>query len=455
MDRPILLDKLYVPTHMVSFEALKDFMVTIKDVDDNDVNFQFFEHDIDKGITKFARGDLKLLQEHFGKYNIEDQRASIPLSLPIEFTGELRPHQKTIVSKVLKGNGGGMISAPPRSGKTVMMCYIACQLKLKTLFLAHQIDLSRQALKTFWKFTNILDLEYDANKQLIGLVEDWKDLDKYDIAFMPYQKFIMKEASWEKLKEYRDRFGLVFVDEVHRSNAPKYSKVVSSFNSRWRLGVSATVKMKSGMDVVSQYIVGPIIAKGVVDQVPCTAFIVKTGVIIPFRMISIKKFFTDMFDFLSKHKERNDFIIEYIAAYAKAGHYCLAVTERKSMIDYIVLGLINKGIKAKAFHGQSVMGKGVREKILQDARQGEIQVLVAIRKMTLGLDIPRLTTFFNLMPSANKPNYYQDFSRVRTPFENKTMGYIIDFLDWHTICHGCMQSHKSLYKQHGFEIIEV
>lgn len=455
MDHPILLDKLYVPTHMVPFEALKDFMVTIKDVDDNDVNLQFFEHDIEKGISVFARGDLKLLQQHFGNLQIEDKRSSVPLSIPLEFTGSLRPHQESVVKKVLKSEGAGMISAPPRFGKTVMMCYIASKLKLKTLFLAHQIDLSKQALKTFWKFTNILDLEEAANKQLIGLVEDWKDLDRYEIAFMPYQKFIMRESSWGKLKEYRDKFGLVFVDEVHRSNAPKYSKVVSSFNSRWRLGVSATVKMKSGMDIVSQYIVGPVIARGVVDQVPCTAYVVKTGVVVPFRMISIKKFFVDMFDFLSKHKERNDFIIEYIAAYAKAGHYCIAVTERTSMIDYIVKGLVSKGIKAKAFHSRSLQGKGVREKILQEARQGEIQVLIAIRRMTLGLDIPRLTTFFNLMPSANKPNYYQDFSRVRTPFENKTRGYIIDFLDHHAICTGCMQSHRSLYKQHGFKVIDV
>ena len=455
MDHPVLLDKLYVPTHMVPFEIINAFSATVKDVDNNDINLQFFEHDYDTGITKFARGDLKLLNKYFGHLNIEDKRAAPPLTIPLTFVGELRPSQKPVVDKVLKSNGCGMVSAPPRFGKTVVMTNITCQLGLKTLFLSHQIDLSKQALKTFWKMTNVLDLEYDAEKQLIGLVEDWEDLDRYEICFMPYQKFIQNENSWNKLKEYRDRFGLVFIDEVHRANATQYSKVVSSFNSKWRLGVSATVKIKSGMDIVSQYILGPIIAKGNVDQVPCHVRIVKTGVVIPFRCISIKKFFVDMHDFLANHKERNDFIIEYIAAYAASGHYCLAVAERTKMLDYITQGLKKKGIAAKAFHHNVFKIKGSREKVLQEARQGEIQVLVANRKMTLGLDIPRLTTFFNLTPSANKPNYYQDFSRIRTPFENKKLAYIVDFLDWHPVVFGCMKGRKTLYKQHDFDIVEV
>jgi len=455
MDRPILLDKLYVPTHMVPLNSLNDFMATVKDVDGNDHNLQFFEHDYENGVTKFARGDLQLIRKHFGKFDIDDQRASPALDIPLEFTATLRHNQQSVVDKVLQHDGYGCISAPPRFGKTVVMCYLTCKLGLKTLFISHQIDLSKQALKTFWKMTNILDLEYDANKQLIGIVEKWEDIDKYQIAFMPYQKFIKNEKSWGKLKEWRDKFGLVLVDEVHRSNAPQYSKVVASFNSKWRLGVSATVKIKSGMDIVSEYILGPIIAKGVAEQVPCQVRIVKTGIVIPFRCISIKKFFVDMLDFLSNHKERNDFIIEYIAAYARSGHACIAMAERTKMLDYIADGLRKRGIIAQAFHSKSIKTKAMREDILQKARRGEIQVLVANRSMTLGLDIPRLTTFFNLTPSANKPNYYQDLSRVRTPYENKHLSYIVDFLDWHPICTSCMSSRKNVYKQNNFEIIDT
>jgi len=455
LDRPVLLDKLYVPTDLVPLQCLSEFMATVRDVDDVDINLSFFEHDYAAGITKFARGDLKLIEKIFGHLNIDDQRVSVPIKIPLQFTGKLRPNQEAVAAKILNGGGYGMVSAPPRFGKTVVMTYVTCALGLKTLFLSHQIDLSQQALKTFWKMTNILDIEYDANKQLMGIVEKWEDLDKYEVAFMPYQKFIKSEASWERLRQCRDKFGLVFIDEVHRSNAPQYSKVVSSFNSRWRLGVSATVKIKSGMDIVSQYIVGPIIAKGEAEQVPCQVRIVKTGVIIPFRCINIKKFFLDMLDFLANNDQRNDFIVDYIAAYARNGHYCIAMSERKKMINYIVEGLKKRGVKAQAFHGDIVKTKKQREKILENARKGNIEVLVANRSMTLGLDIPRLTTFFNLTPSANKPNYFQDLSRIRTPFENKRMGYIIDFVDFHPICAGCLSSRKAVYKNNNFQIIQV
>lgn len=455
MDHPVLLDKLYVPTHLVPLNALNDFMATVKDVDGEDNNLCFYEHDYENGITKFARGDLNLINKHFGHLKIDDQRSSAPLTIPLKFTGTLRPHQQTVVDSVFRSDGYGMISAPPRFGKTVVMTHITCQLGLKTLFLSHQIDLSKQALKTFWKMTNILDLEDDANKQLIGIVEDWEDIDKYEVCFMPYQKFIQNEKSWNKLKEIRDKFGLVFIDEVHRSNAPQYSKVVSGFNSKWRLGVSATVKIKSGMDIVSQYILGPIVAKGVADQVPCQVRIVKTGVVIPYRCVNIKKFFLDMMDFLNNHQTRNDFIIGYITAYAKSGHACIAMAERTKMLDYIAAGLRKNGIVAQAFHSKVIKTKSMREDILQKARKGDIQVLVANRSMTLGLDIPRLTTFFNLTPSANQPNYYQDLSRVRTPYENKNLAYIIDFLDWHPICKNCLSSRMKVYKKNNFEVLFV
>jgi superfamily II DNA or RNA helicase len=144
----------------------------------------------------------------------------------------------------------------------------------------------------------------------------------------------------------------------------------------------------------------------------------------------------------------------YIAAYARAGHYCIAVSERIKMLDSITEMLKAEGFKVAAFHNSAIKNKVHREQILQDARKGDIQILIANRSMVLGLDIPRLTTFFNLTPSANPPNYYQEFSRVRTPFENKLLSYVVDFVDFHTISLGCLQSRRKVYIEHGFEIEE-
>lgn len=456
-QKAILASKFEIDTYLVPFEALERFRATIKNADGEDVNFQFYAHGEDDK-TRFARGNLPLLRKCFPDIEIDDRRSTNPLKIPIEFTASLRPNQQTVADAVLKGEGFGTVSAPPRFGKTIVMCYITCKLKLKTLFLSHQIDLSKQALKTFYDFTNIMDLEYEAGKPLIGIVNKWSDIDKYQICFMPYQKFTTGKNAKEKLEKYQDEFGLIWIDEAHRSNAPRYSQVVGSFNPKYRHGVSATIEIKSKRHVINNFILGPIIATGIADQVPCQVRIVPTGVHIPMRSTSNKLFFGKMLSFLASHKERNDFLISYIAAFVDRGHFCIAVADRVNMLNYVAEKLRAKGIAAQAFHSKAVSTETKREKILVRCRKGEITALIAIRSMVLGLDIPRLTVFFNLTPTANPSNYYQELSRVRTPYSEgtykKKVAYIVDFTDSHPVAKACLDNRRKVYDQERFEIIE-
>jgi len=452
----ILESKFLVPTELVPINTLNAFMATVKDRDGDDINLQFFEHNYDTGYTEFARGNFPLLRKHFSHLKIEDRRSAVKMNVDLQFTETLRPNQQIVADEVLKTNKGfGVIAAPPRFGKTVLMTYLTCKFGLKTLFLSHQADLSRQALDTFWKMTNILDLEYSANKPLIGLVENWSDLDKYEIAFMPYQKFIKGKGGEKMLEKYKNSFGCLWVDECHKSNAPRYSEVVSRFNARHRYGVSATVKIKSQMHVVSEYVLGPIIAGGKANEVPCQVRIVKTNVSIPLNADKNPMFFVQMLDYLSNHKYRNQFIRNYIAAYLDQGHYCVAVAERTKMLNDLNKQLQDAGYDSEAFHGRVAPSKSrKREEILKRARSGKTTALIANRSMVLGLDVPRLTAFFNMTPSANPPNYYQEFSRVRTPFEGKYLAYIVDFVDNHPVAYACLKNRKRVYKKHNFEVIE-
>ena len=464
---PTLMEKFYIPTDLVPFNALQDFQATIPDpLEDEDQNLSFFQHNYEENYTVFPRGNLPLIRKHFGHLDIVDLRVAKPMKIDLKFKAELRPGQQKVADKILSQDEGfGIIQAPPRFGKTVVMTYLTCKLGLKTIFLSHQVDLSEQALNTFYDMTNIKELEEIHNqdnkskkkKKLIGIVKKWKDLEDFDVAFLPYQKFV-HEVGLEKLQEFRNTFGLVFVDESHKSNADTYSKVVTTFNARYRMGVTATPETKSRTHVISEFILGPVVVKGKADQVPCQVTVVKTGVFIPYRVgttkASSRKFFNDMYGFLAIHRFRNEYLVNWIESYANAGHCCVAVCERNNMLDLLTKMLKDRGIAAEAFHGQTAKGKN-REAILNRARSGETQVLLARRNMVLGLDIPRLTVFFNLTASANPPNYYQELSRVRTPFEGKFMAYIIDFVDSHPVCHGCYKSREKVYRQESFEIVTL
>lgn len=481
MNKAILEAYLTVPSYLVPMDIFDKFRVTLKDSEGEDYDIEFFKYDHRTDTYKFERGNLALLRQCFSHVEIEDRRTVVPMScnnvvtpsgvgLTLTtslrkgyhdlLTGEFRPGQKEVVDLIVGGDGFGQIKAPPRFGKTITMIAITAELKQKTLFLSHQIDLAEQAYKSFVKFTNLMELEYETGKQIVGIVDKWEDLNKFDVAIMPYQKFVSGTNADEMLDHYRNRFGVVFVDESHKAKANRYSSIISSFNSRYRIGVSGTTELKGDFHLINNYTLGPVVVEGYAEQIPCTVYTVNTGVHVPYKQS--KMFFTNACTYLSRNFDRNALQMQILTAWAQQGHSIVAVTDRTDHIESIVRELKSRGITAEAFHAKrfpkSKLGKKQREECLNRIRSGETQALIAMRSMVLGLDIPRASAFFNLQPTAHPQNYYQEFSRVRTPFElgdyKKTMAYIIDFVDEHHILKACYKTRRKQYEKYNFIIYD-
>lgn len=460
-------------------DVFDKFRVTLKDRDGEEYDVEFFKYDHRTDTYKFERGNLGMVREVFKHVEIEDRRtvasmacndivttngtgltltATLREGFNDPLTGEFRPGQVEVARTIIEGDGYGQIKAPPRFGKTITMIGITSMLQQKTLFLSHQIDLAEQAYQSFLKFTNVVDLEYEAGRQVVGIVNTWDDLDKYDVAIMPYQKFVSGTNADEMLDKYKNRFGVVFVDESHRARADRYSSIISSFNARYRIGVSGTTEVKGDYHLINDYTLGPVIAEGYAKQIPCTVFVVHTDVFVPYKVN--KMFFTNACTYLSRNAQRNKVQLDMLTAWSQAGHYIIACSDRVKQIEELTEELKRRGIAAESFHAKkfpkSKIGKKRREDCLNRARSGETQVLICMRSMVLGLDIPRYTTFFNLQPTSHPQNYYQEFCRVRTPFSEgdyvKNMAYIVDFVDKHHFLEGCYKTRKKEYDKHGFII---
>lgn len=475
---PTFLDSsLWVPAEHVPLDVLKDFTVMVKDDEGQDQNYNFYEYDYTTNYYKFSRGNLELIYNRFGHLGIEDRRVVVPMestqvSTPngfgIKFVQSLRPNQIEVVEKVMAQGGYGQIKAPPRFGKTVTMAYLTCQLQMKTLFLSHEISLSQQALDTFYWSTNVIDVEYALGKQVIGIVHEWEDLEKYDVCFMPYQKFVSGTDADIWLKKYKNRFGAVWVDESHIASRDWYSRIVGSFNSRFRMGVSGTTERKNNMHKVTNFTLGPVVVEGKSVQLPCEVTTVRTGIQIPFKksQSNMKWWWGKVKSWLGQHEGRNDFIAKMIADYVQAGHSCIAVTGFSTQCEELAKILKTRyGIEAEAYHSKRFRhsnkekSAALREACLDRLRTGKSQVMIGVRSMVLGLDIPRLTAFFNLIPTSDGPNYYQEYCRVRTPYEFdngvlKSVGYLVDFVDEHFLLEGSYGSRKKLYDQEKFPVVE-
>ena len=89
---------------------------------------------------------------------------------------------------------------------------------------------------------------------------------------------------------------------------------------------------------------------------------------------------------------------------------------------------------------------------------GEVQVVVAMRRITrLGIGVPIWDTFYNILPTSNPYNYYQELSRIRTLYEGKPMPLIRDFIDdpereARGAIIGTMTKRNQVYIEQGFEI---
>lgn len=462
-------ERLYVPEKYVKSKHLDAFTTVIEDFygksdsDDPEMATDFsltikgYTYMPAKGMYAFDLGLRNTINKMFDGFEFIDERAVNKLKnwkVKMNDDFSLRPHQEKAVRKWLDKKYG-LINMPARGGKTVTMVHITTQLAVKTLIVAPQIELLEQWESEFRRFTNCDEVEAKEKRKVIGILKKWSDIDKYDIVLSSWQLWNLNP---DKLKKYRKTFGLFFMDEIHRGNAACPAKVVRNFAARYRGGVTATVERKDGLDKVIRYILGPVTAKVNVEQLPCKVQKVTTQVDPgPIQM------WARMENKLVAHKGRNELIARLIKQDVIDGHSVVAVTTRVGHCDTIVELLEKEGIPAETFNSKQRDRKGVLER----AKSGKTKVVVAMRSMLLGINVPLWSSLHATMPSNNPPNFYQEYSRVRTPNDNKIQlnskgvivkrgifPKIVDYVDNHKALMGCFYTRNRLYQKEGFHFLK-
>jgi superfamily II DNA or RNA helicase len=461
--RTAVLDyRLFVPAKFVTDSMKDEYTFVIPDAkpaideygepveDTNEYVLGYKYHKKEK-LYSFARGDRAKMDRVFRSFKIEDNTAAPPLRYPIRFKGvrvgdeylPLRPDQIRVIKAIRKVNYGILV-APPRFGKTTVMSRLVTKYGVRTILFVHQIDLARQFVKEFKRCTDVSDIERRTGRTLIGIARTWEDVANFDICVITWQKFHAGKGGKQAIARFRDRFGLTLVDEGHTFSSKFSSKVVGSFNSRYRIGVTATPDRKDKRDVIVKQIIGDVVVRGKTKQVPMRVRPVYTGLRYAAGGSGTQagSAWPHQLNFIAKSETRNKFIVNNVEADVKAGHSVLVTTERRQHIDNLVERLKKKGIKVLPFHGGL---KKDREDTLAKATVGKVDVIVGMRSMLTGVNVPRWSSMHITMPTANKPNAYQVFSRVRTPFEGKSVCYVNHYIDAFSLSTGCYKHCHSNY----------
>lgn len=137
------------------------------------------------------------------------------------------------------------------------------------------------------------------------------------------------------------------------------------------------------------------------------------------------KLWTSIVKALYRDEARNKDIIANVMADLKAGHSILIPATQRWFIQAMVEE-INKAWMIKTGASKPIAApfyrmakKQDKLDVLNQAREGKIRVVVAMRSMLTGVNVPRWSAIYEISPINNKPNLEQETKRVCTPYEGK------------------------------------
>lgn len=333
-------------------------------------------------------------------------------------TFQLRPYQNELVNKarqvIAEGARGVLVQSPPGSGKSVVIADIAKRTIENgghVLFIVHRKELVEQITSTF------LQHEIDMNQVRIDTV-------------------IKTRNRLSTIEEPT----LIITDETHHSRAKTYREIYDYFSNAWRLGFSATPWRMSGKGFEDIY---EVMVEGKSVQ-----WLIDNNALAPFDYYSVNLANLDEL----KKSSTGDYTKKSMdnavtnAIYGDAVEHYKQLADNQQAILYAHSVGASQGF-AEAFqkkdinaaHADAKTPKKEREQIMEDFRNGTIQVLCNVDLISEGFDVPDCNVVILLRPTASLVLHMQQSMRSMRYKPNKK-AIIID--------------HVANYLQHGIPTTE-
>lgn len=378
-------------------------------------------HNFEK-LTDLAFSDVKFV----------NKTTQVPHDYKVKFIGELREYQKEPTADLMQ-ELSGLFIAPPRSGKTVIGTYVACNHGMRTIIMADQKDFLDGFYETIEQMTNLPDLQEKYNKKLFGFPKTEEDYKNFQIILITYQSLIKdSKAARRRIQLLNENFGCIIVDEVHSANAQTFTSVLSNVKMKYRYGLTATKNRKDKLEYRVESVLGPEVAKAHVKELVPHVTLHKTPKTVQSRAKYTGKGGWVRFNKdLANHPDRNDYIFDWIIKDLERGRSIaipITFTDHAKKLCDRINAHFDEEIAAVFLGGPKEAKK--RKPIVDAARAGKIRCVIGTRRlMQRGINIPKWDTLYYIMPMNNKPNWKQESCRILTPMENKKTPVIRMFFD--------------------------
>ena len=309
---------------------------------------------------------------------------------------------------------------------TVMGTGLIIERQQKTLILAHQTDLIEQFCnETINQPQGLLFNGVDCKKPQARICKKYKDFLETPISLATYQTFLSKGGQ-KLLHQIKDLFGLVLVDEVHRTPADRYTQILSQFSAKYMYGLTATPDRKDGKFNSAELIIG-----NVVHNVKANSLAARVSGIIYRGPVSKHKTWNGMMNHLFNDDKRNAVIAKRALADVARGHTVLIpVTQHAHAASIAKMIALYSGKPDMVFLFTGQIPKNKRQWARDEMNNNpKIKIVIAMRSMLTGVNIPRWSAIYTVVTISNEPNYTQEVFRVCTPMEGKKTPVIRFMLD--------------------------
>ena len=297
---------------------------------------------------------------------------------------------------------------------------------IKFLFIAHREELLENAINVFSK---ILKIDKNEFGRIYGGL---KEIDK-SIIFASIQSL---RNCYNEFKP--SFFDYVIVDEFHHSMSDSYLKILSYFNPKFLLGLTATPKRMDGKDILS------LCDYNVVDEIGIKEAL-EEDLIVPFHYFGVNDY-TINYDNIpyknGKYNEkillenlllntRTDYIVEKINKFGFDGDELSAVAFCQNIEHAFFMKeeFSKKGYKSAVITANTSSNE--RSEILEKFKNKKIEILCVVDILNEGIDIPTINLLLFLRPTMSSTIFIQQIGRGLRKAKNKDFVTIIDFIGNH------------------------
>ena len=365
----------------------------------------------------------------------------------------LYTHQKEAIQTFLNTDvilpHRGIISAGTGSGKTWIGALIAHTMKLKTLFLVHGKNLSKQNYEVFKTI-----FKEDLSKIGFVMADTW-EIGQVTVASVDtlYSRLKAKDDKVAKLLKGTQ---LLVVDEVHRAKSTSFETVMRETNAPFRLGLSGTPLVKdAAKDLLLQGLIGPVIYSKDIASLQKEKLVsdaVLNSVVIDFPK-SVDLEYTDAMNYLVYNNVyRNNIIVKIVEQKIKEKKTGLVICGNSVALTKNIFHLLSKNHsedQVRLCYGETKLSYS--EESLELLKNRKLNFIINSKTLNEGIDIPAIDC---LIVASSGRGYVQTIQRIGRGLRLSHKDKVLEVYDLYDETNPYLVKHSKkrmeYYKEAGF-----